>query len=327
MNPIFYISSERSGTNFFRNFIHAHSKGYFPHNPSIYEDFKPLEHLYGSKEEFVFDVIGLVKFNHDPWDYIPEEEEVVKRLSKICSLEITKVIYELCAEHYQVSHVGIKNVRFANQIDQIYETYDNPKFIYQYRDARDCAASWLSINSGPKHVYHAAKRWNDEQNDVKAVMDQLNANGDLIQFSYEELVTDAEGMMRKVCSFLGMEFEEQMLEFHKSKAAKKSATMHKAWNNLAKPIMTNNFNKFESKLSPDQIKIIEGVAGPNMVRLGYQLKNVEYEVSAESFAPNLIESYNEINEQLRKENFEKSDRNYRKERKDQYRKSVKNKFI
>jgi len=326
MKPIFYISSERSGTNFFRNFIHAHSNAYFPHNPSIYEDFKSLEPSYKSKDELVFDAIGLIKFNHDPWDFIPTEEDVLERLTEVSSLEITKVIYELCAEHYGVDYIGIKNVHFAKRVVEIYETFENPKFIYQYRDPRDCAASWLTINSGPKHVYHAAERWNKEQNEVKAVMDDLKAKGDFMMFSYENLVSNADEMVEKVCDFLGMTYEPEMLDFHKTREAKKSAKMHKAWNNLAKPVMKNNFNKFESKLSVEQIDIIEGVCGENMHRLGYELKNPKWQSAARSFDSTEIANYDEENQRLRHENSLNSIRNYRKERKDLYRKSVKAKF-
>lgn len=327
MRPIFYISSERSGTNFFRNLIHAHSRAYFPHNPSIWEEFEDITDLYTSKEEFVFDVIGLIRFNHDPWNFIPEEEEVLKRLQNIDVIEVIKVIYELCAEHYDVDVVGLKNVNYSKITNRIYNVFDNAKFIHQYRDPRDCAASWLTINSGPKHVYHSAVRWDREQSAVAAVKDELEANGDLLHFSYEGLVSNTAALLPHICEFLGLAFEEGMLEFHKTRDAQKSATMHKAWNNLAKPIMTNNFNKFEKALSPEQIEIIERVAYKNMHALGYELKHPEFlDNPPAPFTDTEIAEFDRINDEKRKENWAKAERNFRKERKDYFRKCLHAKF-
>ncbi len=327
MVPVFYISSERSGTNFFRNLINANSKAFFPHNPGIFSEFKNIAKNYKSKEEFVFDVVGLIRFNHDPWDFIPEEEEIIKRLNKIDALEIKKVIYEICEEHYNVNVVGFKGIEFCKVIPDIYITFKDPKFIYQYRDPRDCAASWFTISSGPKHVYHAAIRWNEEQEMVKNVSAELKTKGDIFSFSYENLVQNTPDLLHQICNFLGLNFEEKMLESYKSREAKKSSTMHKAWNNLAKPVMTNNFNKFEKLLSVEQIEIIERVCYKNMDRLGYELKNKTFlENEPTPFSVSEIEMFNRLNEENRKENFVTAERNYRKERKDNYRKCLHQKF-
>ncbi|MCW8930326.1 MAG: sulfotransferase [Gammaproteobacteria bacterium] len=327
MKPIIFISSERSGTNLFRSILNAHSDVYFPHNPVIYDDFKSIINNYTTKEEFVFDAIGLVKFNHDPWEYIPEEEEILSLLNNIDILELEKIIFELCALYYDTNWIGIKNIHYTDEIDKIYHLYHNPKFIYQYRDPRDCAASWLSIDTGPQDVYSAALRWNDEQNKaIKVINNKIN-KGDSFFLSYESLVSNTEETVKKVVSFLDLPYEKRMLEFHKTSSAQKSSKMHDAWSNLANPIMKKNFNKFEEILSKDQINIIERICYKNMFKLGYELKNKHFTTNNPSLFSE--EEINNIKINDTKENIKSinnSKRNFRKERKDYYRKCLKNKF-
>jgi hypothetical protein len=44
------------------------------------------------------------------------------------------------------------------------------------------------------------------------------------------------------------------------------------WANVAKPIISNNSQKFHQLLAPEEIKIFESIAAESLLALGYKLK-------------------------------------------------------
>ena len=61
-----------------------------------------------------------------------------------------------------------------------------------------------------------------------------------------------------------------MLEFHESDDAKSAAGASYIWGNVAKPIMTDNSNKFLREMSAEDIRLFELVAGNTLDALGYK---------------------------------------------------------
>ena len=62
-----------------------------------------------------------------------------------------------------------------------------------------------------------------------------------------------------------------MLEYYKSAESRRTAISGHMWENVAKPIMKNNSNKFLKEMTHDDLVIYESVAGDMLERLGYQL--------------------------------------------------------
>jgi len=85
---------------------------------------------------------------------------------------------------------------------------------------------------------------------------------------YEDLVADFDTTVTRLCAFLGLEFDERMHKFHEADRAQQLAVIG-ARENLAKPIMTQNFRKYRKGLSRGQVKIVEAYNGDLMDRFGY----------------------------------------------------------
>ena len=75
--------------------------------------------------------------------------------------------------------------------------------------------------------------------------------------------------MRALCAFLGEDFETGMLRFHETEDARFAASLSESWQNTAKPVLAGNAGKYHSELAPEDLALVEGVAGPLMDRLGY----------------------------------------------------------
>jgi hypothetical protein len=90
---------------------------------------------------------------------------------------------------------------------------------------------------------------------------------------YETLIADTENELRRVCAFIGEPFSPAMLTFYENNRDLQhippSDRAHHQ--NLAKPLMKNNGEKWRREMDDRQRYIFEVTAGSLLTRLGYPL--------------------------------------------------------
>ncbi len=92
---------------------------------------------------------------------------------------------------------------------------------------------------------------------------------------YTDLISDAEGELQKICDFLGVSFEEQMLSYYKRDEtgfAKGEASWKKQ---TLRPIQKNKNEEWKSGLTNWQIELIEIIAGEYLEKMNYQKRNTK----------------------------------------------------
>ena len=88
---------------------------------------------------------------------------------------------------------------------------------------------------------------------------------------YEELIADTPAVVRRLCAFLEEPFEEAMLAYHHSREAQTSGSLSISWQNTARPVMADNAQKFRTRLTGEEIRLFEAIAGAELQELGYPL--------------------------------------------------------
>ncbi len=86
---------------------------------------------------------------------------------------------------------------------------------------------------------------------------------------YEDLVSRPREVLESLCQFLGLEFEQGMIDFHESEQAVRLAESGSARANVAKPLMSANFGKYRQHLSRGEIRTVETWLGELLDRFGY----------------------------------------------------------
>ena len=124
---------------------------------------------------------------------------------------------------------------------------------------------------GPKHIYQIAQKWHQEQMETTSFLSSLPAHR-YVRISYEELIQDPEKVLHLICERIGIEFDETMLDYFNSKESLLTSKSGNMWVNVAKPIISNNSQKFHQLLAPKEIKIFESIAAESLLALGYELK-------------------------------------------------------
>lgn len=92
---------------------------------------------------------------------------------------------------------------------------------------------------------------------------------------YEDLIRDTEGTMRKVCDFLEVPFEKEMLDYQKKVNARfddYTEALKEKHLSLLKPIDINIAEKWKTDLSPKHRKFIEIATWEMAQRLGYHFE-------------------------------------------------------
>jgi hypothetical protein len=277
-SPLFIIGTERSGTNLLRLILNAHSAIAVPHPPHIVKLFDPLELLYGNLavdanfRRLIKDVCRLVELHTYPWEIMPNREAVFRDVQERNLLCIYFAVYDQFLSFTGKQRWCCKSTFMIEHVADILSYYPDARFIFMVRDGRDVAASAKSSIFNHFHVYYSALRWQREQRRGLEWLATLPPE-QILLLKYEDLISDVEATVRKLCVFLGEPFEEQMLAYHLSGEARKSGALSVSWENTAKPVIKGNANKYRCQLTQKEIMQFEAIAHEEMQELSYRLDN------------------------------------------------------
>lgn len=320
MQSIFMVGEQRSGSNLLRLILNESPSIAAPHPPHILQRFMPLLPVYGNLDnnnnfkKLIDDVCKLVELNPVPWDKVKlNRKEILSRCKEKSLVAVYGAVMDMYAEAHDANAWMCKSMQNIFWADDINVYFNNPKYIYLYRDPRDVTLSFTKAVIGEKHPYFIAKQWNELQ---KACIAQMNWHGSetIFPLSYENLLENPEKIVKELCQFLEIEFSKEMLNFHTSREAERSAKSSSLWENLSQPIKSNNSKKFMTELTTEEIKNIESITGDVMDILGYE-RAVIQKGEEINFTEEDIERFSQENAEAKAKNSLKIDPNDLKRRK------------
>ncbi|MCB4799690.1 sulfotransferase family protein [Neotamlana laminarinivorans] len=271
----FLISSERSGSNLITKIIDAHSQYCGPTPPHLLRIFYPVMSKYGNLQEdanwnrFISDILEMFNLKISIWEVNFNKTELLNITNRSLA-SVVKYIYNKEAKHHLKTHAFIKEVNTFNLAPYINENFENAKYIWLVRDPRDMALSWFNSPVHRGDLVRAANIWKKNQERTISLFKQFTKNNKIILVKYEALIEDQEQSILNICDFLSINFEAEMLSFHKNNMSVKNAEKTDNWKNLNKAILKNNSKKYKAKLTKDQIQYIEYVCNEEMSFLGYE---------------------------------------------------------
>jgi hypothetical protein len=277
-----------------------------PHPPHILDRFYPLLKFYGDLENcdnmfrLVDDVCRLIELNPVPWNngILFDRDEILNKCNNNSLIEIFRVIYEYKASRENADFWVCKSMVNVNFADELEKMKIKPMYIHLIRDGRDVACSYKNAIVGEKHVYHISRFWGEQQASCLKLKENLE-NHRYIQVKYESLITNPQKEMHRIAKFLKIQYTPEVLNYYHSKESKKVAMAGKMWSNLAKPVISENYNKYKRELSRKEIILFEHMAGDTLTKLGYKL-DYNNERNGIKLSPSDIKSFNSENEKFKK---------------------------
>ncbi|PHS29132.1 MAG: hypothetical protein COA85_02050, partial [Robiginitomaculum sp.] len=159
------------------------------------------------------------------------------------------------------------------------------RFVYQVRDPRDVAASWVKTRAVPGGVKRAVDVWVKDQSASLNIFHQIQPSGRMIRVRYEDLIGDTEAVGHTLCKHVGIAYDPAMLNFHQDQRTRRNANRTQAWENLAQPVLSDNAQKYKTVLSDADLRYVELRCARFMHAFDYAL-----ETDADTLIPKAAET-------------------------------------
>ena len=248
---------------------------------------------------------AIVEDPHRRWDdFALEPGDLLARMKAIESFntsDAVRAFYDLYAERQGKPRWGDKTPDYVKRMRRIKRTLPEAHFIHVIRDGRDVA---LSTNKRIVQRGHrdpipagiAARRWRSRI--LKARGDSPYV-GDYLEVRYEDLVTDTEPTLRRVCEFVELEFDPAMLRYHEraeqrlsemarampardGRPAREAGERLKAHQMATKPPSPDRISVWREEMEDDYRGLYEQFAGDLLAELGYEVDQADRRDAATS---------------------------------------------
>jgi Sulfotransferase family len=267
--PVIVLGVGRSGTTLLRVMLDRSSQIAIP-----YESFfvTPLAHRHGRRPNLDAFVDDLGRF-YQLYEWGISPEDVRPRLRDgMTTGEAIAAVFEVYAEHEGKPRWGDKTPLYMQHLPLLERLFPDALWVHLVRDGRDAALSFLELPEGfsgktwakPRTAAEFAARWRTEILAARRLGVHVGAR--YSELRYEDLVSEPERELRRVCEHTSLEWEPAMLE-HADVPEVSAMPEHR---NLAQP-PTPGLRDWRSQMSRENALAFEHVAGDVLRSAGYEL--------------------------------------------------------
>lgn len=168
--------------------------------------------------------------------------------------------------------MGDKNPLYGLFAADLAASFPTARFVYVYRDPRDNICSYRNVPFDSSDVGALAERWTQFNTSIMGAEAKFPSR--FTRISYEELVSHPEPALVKICEFLGLPFEKELLLFHEEKNADHFWVRHEWHSALEKPLTDSRMGRWRDELSEKELSLVRGCCGDTADKLGYNLEGV-----------------------------------------------------
>jgi protein-tyrosine sulfotransferase len=278
LNPAFIVGVPRSGTTLLRVILDSHSRiAAAPETPWILGG-------YGAKVSFRDLVCGLIDHNYGPVKNMPGVTETLVLSGG------REFLCKILESYVQTKHKDILVLKTPDDVQYLeflIKLFPQSTYIHIFRDGRDVACSAVNKKGsflsnqitgyGELNYENAMRRWHDWENKARII---FNDNKMLrhVSISYEDLVSEPQAALKRVCDLLNVEFEESMLDYARQQHD------YPAWEagsfDVKARTMINreSVGKWRNEIPRQDLKRLELKYGRFLQQLGYGLSDDDLNV-------------------------------------------------
>lgn len=297
VGPLFLVGMPRSGTKLLRGLLTSHSKigiskveteflPYLVRQWPRYGDLSSPENFHS----FYSEITKLPYFIYVQYrgTIIPEEVWY-----EWCRGDFSAAsVFEALIRHkvsmpYGVEGIwGDKSPSYIGHLPLLRQLYPNARFIHIVRDVRDYC---LSIQKAwGKSPIRAAQRWVDGIEKVREDVEPFPSQ--YLEVKYEDLLKKPDEIVRNCCVFLGLDYEEDMLE-----KAHLNLTENKGDAKGYTTIKGDNTEKYKVKMSQGLQRRIEKISNVTLHSCGYESTYTGQAVRVSDFMMRMYQMLDGIN--------------------------------
>jgi len=270
IKPIFIFGAPRSGTTLLasmlasRDDVIALPEMHYIHN--LLRD----QFLFGNLDKkYIFDAIKK-HFMFLDLDIAKNDEEIMGLVGKTFKETVLNIIKRYNQKYYPKNYIfWVEHSPHNHKFFSILGYYfPNATFIHIVRDGRAVYSSTIEQIWGYKDIITGANTWKQNVEEC-LLLSKINAKK-VFTIKYEELTSEPEKSIKKLCAFLNMEFKKSMLNSRGLILAKFLKKKNKLNKTMAKP-NTKSHNKWKSQLKRFEIEHFTNVNKQLLEYFGYEV--------------------------------------------------------
>jgi hypothetical protein len=194
-----------------------------------------------------------------PYGEIHSYGELILWFAKSYSMKSSRPDAKMWIDHTPA------NIQFAGLLTEL---FPEARFINIIRDGRAVAASIIPLDWGANTIDRAAYSW------VENVSSGITAESAIgkdrvLRVRYEDLIRETEITLKKICLFLNLQYQPQMIQGGGFKVPGYTIQQHSL---IGKEPDAKMVNAWERKLNARKVEIFESIAGELLLSHGYTLK-------------------------------------------------------
>ncbi|MDB5391462.1 MAG: hypothetical protein JWM11_7108 [Planctomycetaceae bacterium] len=270
----FIVGPHRGGTTLLQAMLSSHSAITIPPETSFFDQIWSRQRQLGSLTDPVnFGRVG--QYVNGPncsvADLALNWDEVTESLKATAGGydDLFLVLLMLYANARGKRRIGEKSPRHLFHVSAILKAFPQAKFMCLIRDPRAVVRSEMETTWGSKSVGRITRRWCRVARTATELQQRLQPS----QFRlvrYEDLVQDAEAVLKGLCEFLGEQFEPEMLNFQERPTIEQGFRPDELWKHKTlRPVDRSRVDQWQTELTASQIAMIERRSREWLQRFGY----------------------------------------------------------
>ena len=288
----FVVGFGRSGTTLLRLMLDAHPDLAIPPETSFVPRLIRACEADGASAESVHELLLAQR----RWpDMELDSDEVLARWRALDELDpgdVLRALFGLYAEKHGKPRWGEKTPTHYRKIVAISSALPEARFVHMIRDGRDAVMSLAKVPPSIRartttDVAELGERWASA---IRRTRRQGRKVEHYLEVHFEDLITDAEAQLRRVCEFIELDFDPAMLEYHEQSADRlkelerplppkegiedsTAADRVGVFELTAEPPKEDRIAVWRREMDPADVTRFEAVAGRVLKRLGYPLQD------------------------------------------------------
>lgn len=286
---LFIVGRPRSGTTLLRTLFDAHSNVIIPPECQFVVN---LYGKYGKKTNW--SITDLQHFHDDlqpQWRFDTWKldsnllmENLLKQEGNHPYGDICKAVYATYQSVFPKEKTllfGDKNPGYTIYTRRLLKVFPNAKFIHITRDYRDNFVSIKNVDFELPIPSLAAQKWVYFYNKIHR--DALKKPEAYFHIRYEDLVSKPEESMKAMCTFAGIDYQPEILNFHEKKEdvikLYAPSMLLKYHASLLKKINTSRVGLWEKQLTKKQVELLDYTVGNCAEKAGYQREYTRFNMA------------------------------------------------
>ena len=280
------VGCPRSGTSLLAVMLDAHPQFAVPPETTFLPRIMGLRAESASLRQQFFQIVTTDRVSVSNWsDFGLDADAFLHRLEAIRPFTLTagvRAFYALYAECHAKRRVGEKTPGYLYTMDHIQALLPEAHFVHVIRDPRDTVLSWRKTWFAPTQDLAALSQlWRQHIEVARRLAVSLRR---YMELRFEDLVNHPERELRRVCAFVGLDYDPSMLEFASRGEARLAQLQGRQLvdgrmvsreertrihANLARPPMRERIGVWRHEMPESEQRRVEAAAGPLLAELGY----------------------------------------------------------